>query len=119
MATATTRAETSSIPTRRPIPQGLMPPRSPELPADNGGGASSPCLLRADFSLSSKEGGSSSPGASLMSAPGRRPAGKPGLATVGVGQCQECNQRAGAAYPARCVGGTDRVAASLAIIAET
>ena len=31
MATATTRAETSSIPTRRPIPiAGLMPPMSPD-----------------------------------------------------------------------------------------
>src|SRR5271166_204960 len=78
MATATTRAETSSTPTRRPIPQGLMPPMSPVSRADKGGGASSPCLPRAAFSLSSKEGGSSSPGSSLMSAPGETPHRKAG-----------------------------------------
>src|SRR5271166_1651961 len=73
MATATTKAATSSTPTRRPIPQGLMPPMSPVSRADRGGGASSPCLPRAAFSLSSKERGSSSPGSSLISAPGGTP----------------------------------------------
>src|ERR1700722_3969655 len=83
MATATTRAETSSIPTRKPTPQGLFPPMSPDLVPDAGGGVSSPCLLRAALSLSSKEG-SSSPGSSLMSAPGRQPRRKAGACYRGV-----------------------------------
>ncbi len=68
------------------------------LRADDGGGASSPCLLRAAFSLSSKEGGSSSsPGSSLMSAPDRKPCRK-------AGACYSWGWTVSRMQPARCGG---------------